>query len=432
MTGSTTSSAASKNQFHGLVGRVKAFFLVLVINVGLLAGFDLLLVKLDVLSPPFQYGLREMGFGRPGVVRSADLGSPDVNGVPGAFTIAMVGDSHSELTLRDPLDSHEFVLEDILRAAGLPATMISAGRGRYSPLQEYLLFKSELKSQYRPRLLLMNFYSGNDFYDMLRPDDRPHLARDASDSIVMREPVWITFVDPETRSWVQRSRLLWGVDEASSRLGYPRIISRLRMLGAAATRPEHSWGKTVQYLGDLRRSQEPRLGYPAAFAAQMLNQALFFHHFPESTEESVAFIRHLLQDVRKENPDLLLVLSPIPSAALVNAIPKDVRPLWLDTLKRTGLTEQFVVQLEDDLVNRLVSLSAESGWLFVDLRECLRPISASGELYNSVDFHINAAASKRIGRCQAEALLSNQAFAKFGPARYGTSDRPPSPGPLSQ
>jgi hypothetical protein len=169
----------------------------------------------------------------------------------------------------------------------------------------------------------------------------------------------------------------------------------------------------VQYLEDLRRSQEPRLGYPAAFAAQMLNQALFFEHFPESKSESLAFMRHLLETVRSENPDLMLVLSAIPSAALVNAIPRDVRQLWEETLQRTGLTEQFAVQLEDDLVDELALVSVASGWHFVDLRHCLRGIAFAGEIYNSVDLHINAQASKEIGRCQGESLLLNRGFKRL-------------------
>lgn len=395
-----------------VVKRLTSFFLLLTINVGIFAAVDWTLVKLDLLTPPFEYGVSEVGFGRPGVRRSTDFGISRVNNVSNSLAVAMIGDSHSELPFENPLDSHEFVLESTLRAEGLPIEMISAGRGKYSPLQEYLLFKHDLRDAYKPRVLLMNFYSGNDFYDMLRPDDRPHFVRDETNAIVMKEPVWISYVNPDTRSWSERSRLLWSVDEITSRLGFPRVATRLRMLSAAG-RPDRPRRDTLRYLAALRKSQEPRLGYPAAFAAQILNQAIFFQHFPESTQESIAYMRSLLQRARAENPDVLLILSSIPSAALMRAVPDDIRDPWHGTLQRTGLTEEGLAGLENDLVDQLKSSTTEAGWLFIDVRGCLRSLSTAEPLYSSYDLHINVAASRRIGQCQAEALLASEEFRKL-------------------
>jgi hypothetical protein len=63
------------------------------VNLALLAGLDLMLVKLDLLSPPFTYGLEGVGFGYAGVRRSSDFGVV-TQGAGKAVTIAMVGDSH--------------------------------------------------------------------------------------------------------------------------------------------------------------------------------------------------------------------------------------------------------------------------------------------------------------------------------------------------
>jgi hypothetical protein len=411
MSSRTPAEAGAENRqprSNRLAKCFKGFFVLAVVNLGLLLGLDLILVKLDLLGPPFAYGTPDVGFGKPGVRTSAHHGVPRIS-TPEAIAITMVGDSHSELVFGNPLDTHEFVLEAVLRDAGVPINMISAGRGRYSPLQEYILFKLQLKRAFAPRVLVMNFYSGNDFYDMLRPDDRPHFERDGQ-SIVIREPLWITYVDPSKRSWIQRSRLLWGIDELSSRFGLPRVITRLRMVSAAASQTDRPLTDTLRYLADLRRSEESRLSYPAAFAAQILNQALFFHHFPGSTRESLAFMRHLMQRIRAENPDMLLVFASIPSAALMDAIPHDVQRLWRETLDRTGLTEAQVGELENGLVNELKTAAVETGWLFVDLRDCLRAAPHSGELYSAEDLHISATASRLIGGCQAEALLASESF----------------------
>ena len=396
--------------------KLVAFVFVVAVNLAILAALDFALVKLNLLSPPLAYGLRGVGFGVPGVLRSSNFGVPSLGNVPGKITAAMVGDSHSQLAFDNRLDTHEFVLEGALRAQGIPVEMVSAGRGRYSPLQEYLLFKIDIRDGYHPQLLLMNFYSGNDFYDMLRPDDRPHFARDGSNAIVMNDPMWIAFVNPDSRSWMERSRLLWGIDELASRLGFPRVVQRLRMVNAAADRPGHSLRETWRYMNALNESQESRLGYPAAFTAQILNQALFLQHFPESKDESIAFMRHLLQQVRAENPELLPVLSPIPSAAVMNAIPHDLRQYWRETLERTGLTESAVAGVENELVDRLKAASIEAGWMFIDLRDCLRGYQGTEDLYSSYDLHISAVASRMIGRCQANALLASDAFRKLRPS----------------
>ena len=396
--------------------KLVAFVFVVTINVAILAAFDFALVKLDLLSPPLAYGVSGVGFGVPGVLKSSNFGVPGLGNVPGKITAAMVGDSHSQLAFDNRLDTHEFVLEGALRAQGIPIEMVSAGRGRYSPLQEYLLFKLDIRDTYRPQILLMNFYSGNDFYDMLRPDDRPHFSRDSTGAIVINDPMWIAFVNPDSRSWIERSRLLWGIDELSTKLGFPRVVTRLRMVNAAADQPGHSLRETWRYMSALNASQESRLGYPAAFAAQILNQALFLRHFPESKDESIAFMRHLLNLVRTENPDLLPVLSPIPSAALMNDIPHDLRQYWRDTLERTGLTDNDVAAVENELVDRLKAASVEAGWIFIDLRDCLLGYAGSEDLYHSYDLHISAVASRMIGRCQANALLASNAFKKLRPS----------------
>jgi hypothetical protein len=185
------------------------------------------------------------------------------------------------------------------------------------------------------------------------------------------------------------------------------------MLSAAANRPGRTRSETLRYLSALRRSQEPRLSYPPAFAAQILNQALFFRHFPDTTQESMAFMRYLLGRARRENPDTVLVLASIPSAAMIGNIPQDVREPWLDTLERVGLTAREVVAVENRLVDELRDASDASGWLFVDLRDCLSRSATGAQLYSSLDLHISAAASRLIGQCEAEAMLADDRFARI-------------------
>src|SRR5262245_22794616 len=95
----------------GITRRLTSFLFILTINVGILAVLDLALVKLDLLSPPLAFGVGDLGFGYSGVLKSSRFGVPHVDDRPDKVTIAMVGDSHSQLVFKNRLDSHEFVLE---------------------------------------------------------------------------------------------------------------------------------------------------------------------------------------------------------------------------------------------------------------------------------------------------------------------------------
>lgn len=313
------------------------------------------------------------------------------------FTVLVSGDSHTDLCIGNA-EAHTGYLEAALRAAGRPAVVAGRGSGRYSPLQAYLAVKDGL-AEYDAEVFVLNVYTGNDLYDLMRVDDRPHLV--ATDSgYRVAPPVWYTLDDPAARP---KSRVLWVVREIGRATGVRGFVVRLRYLRDSAAEQGASLGAIVRYVRDLRRASSPEVGYPAAFAAQMLNQQLFFHHFPGSRDESLRRMRALLERVRAEQPGRLLVLTPLPSYQLVQESPVD--PPFVRIFDRLPISYESGLAEEAAITEALRTMAAETGWIFVDVLPRLRAARGGGRLFNAFDYHLLPAASAVIGRAQADAIL---------------------------
>jgi hypothetical protein len=318
---------------------------------------------------------------------------------PGSvYEIVVSGDSHTELCAENER-THAGFTAQYLSGSGVPAEAYQFGSGKYSPLQAYLAIEPFLQS-YQPDAFVLNLYSGNDFYDMLRIDDRPHFAG-AVGSYTIAPPVWYTLDAPGDPP---KSRVRAAARQLAAMTGAQRVMLRIQYLRDLAAREHQGAGVVWNYMNDLRRSANDEIGYPQAYTAQMLNQQLFFHHFPGSREESVARVRHLLALIRSRHPDVLLVLSPIPSYQLVVKTPTDSG--MQQVLRRLPLTYAGGVAEEEALYNGLRELARDAGWVFVDNLTPLRAVASPDSLYNHFDYHIEPSASALIGRAQAAAIDS--------------------------
>src|SRR5690606_27294612 len=143
----------------------------------------------------------------------------------------------------------------------------------------------------------LNLYTGNDFYDLLRVDDRPHFER-TDDGYRITEPEWFLLDDPARRP---RSRVLFVLKSLLDRTGVRRIYFRVVELQRLAKEQGGSFPAVIDYIKDIWRAREPSIGYPDAFTAQILNQQLFFHHFPSARDESLNRLRTLMKMAKREN-----------------------------------------------------------------------------------------------------------------------------------
>lgn len=313
-----------------------------------------------------------------------------------SIRIGIVGDSHTDLCAPNE-QVHSGVLESRLMAGGIHAIALNYGAGRYSPLQAYLAFQ-EVLAPFRPQVLVLNVYTGNDFYDMLRSDDRPYLVP-KGDSFAVAPPAWYALEDPDHP---RKSRVLFAFRELLDKAGVRGVayrMSELRRLGA-----EQGAGLpgVLRYMRDLWNAREPTIGYPDALSAQMLNQQLFFARFPGGIVASEQRMEALMVMIRKAHPEMILVMSPLPSYELVGQLPID--STLLRVLRRLPITLEQGREQERGLYEWLRSAAGAHGWVFVDNLNALRQHDGSARLYNDFDYHLLPPASAIIGHAQAAAL----------------------------
>lgn len=393
------------------------------ITLGTLALLDLALITTGLFPPTHDYGHPDVGWvsaepsGEMTQDRCAEPGTGRLipfqrneRGLRTSFPdhelverndilkIAVGGDSHTELCAANELTHFGFT-QQFLDAAGVPSAAFAFGGGKYSPLQGYLAVRPAMLDTHAD-VFVLNFYTGNDFYDMLRVDDRPHFEESA-EGFHVAPPVWYQHDPPGS---VHRSRVLYALRSLAGRVGVSRAWVRIRYLNDVARAQGKGLGDVVGYMADLRRSTAPELSYPQALVAQMLNQQLFFHRFPEAEQESLRRVDALLRMIREENPDRILVLSPIPSYELVYE--DEVDAVLEATLDRLPVTRQSGVEEEGGLHAALLDLGREYGWVVVDNLPELRAARGVTELYDPNDYHIKPPASEIIGRAQAARIAA--------------------------
>jgi hypothetical protein len=311
--------------------------------------------------------------------------------------IGVSGDSQTDLCARnDQIPGG--ALEATLNAQGYPSVVLTYGAGKYSPLQAYLAFRKYLLP-YRPNVFILQVYTGNDLYDILRADDRPHFEATGS-GYRIAEPLWYSLDDPKIH---RKSRILYVLRTLGDRTGIRPTLLRVSELRRLAR--QHGAGilDVIGYMRDLWKARNNSLGYPDAFSAQMLNQQLFFHHFPSAREESIRRMRALMTLIRQENPGMTLVMSPIPSHELIGG--RQVDSTLLSTLKKLPISYEDGLRQEGGLYDSLRELAKEQQWIFVDDLAALRSYQGSERLYNSFDYHLLPNASALVGQAQAEALM---------------------------
>ncbi|MFN0097654.1 MAG: hypothetical protein ACKVS7_03190 [Gemmatimonadaceae bacterium] len=319
--------------------------------------------------------------------------------------VAVSGDSHTDLCAPNER-THFGVLEQTLNASGRPTTVFAFGAGKYSPLQAYLAVQTPMR-EYHADALVLNVYTGNDFYDMLRVDDRPHFVpHDTGYSLA--DPVWYQQDPPGV---VRRSRVLHALRLFGQRTGLRRVWLRITYLRDVASSQGQGLSAVTGYLNDLRHANADGVGYPQAFTAQMLNQQLFFHRFPGSRDESIRRMRALLAYVKQREPGRLLAVSPIPSYRMVDQSKSD--STFAAVLGRLPVTAEAGIAEERALYEALRTAAAAEGWAFVDNLPLLQAAAPTPALFNTFDYHIEPVASAIIGRAQA-AVLDSALTARTG------------------
>lgn len=351
----------------------------------------------------------------------------DFSNHPTGKRIVVVGDSHTDLPYNFD-KTHMGVLESTLHESGSPtwagAEILGAGHGKWSPLQEMMLYDFRFRSL-GVDVVLMNFYTGNDFYDLIRTDDRPNLVAKPGGGYNVEKPVWVAYYDPDTDPLWRQSRVLYLAFLGLQKAGVDNTLDKVSYARQAADAFGVGFWESMSYLNDLRLSQDDAVWYDAAYAAQCLNQALFFKHFPGSHQEALSRARYVLESTKREmeakGDKAMFVLSPIPSRLF--AQPDLPDPIYDRILSRLPLTKDEVVQMESEGYELLRKAAEEAGWVFVDTLPLLR--ADKGMTYFPSDLHIAPDGSALVGKEQAKRVMEAWAAKHPEPAPAPAPAPPP-------
>jgi len=353
-------------------------------------------------------GHEVVGFTKPAVIyEDPAAGPPNIR-------VAIVGDSHTfhhKWITRET--HHARYLQQGLSDAGLRPWIVSLGVPRFSPVQEMLALDELIDKKYPVDAAVFLFYSGNDFAELLRNDDRPRVEFDDSGHAYVASPTW-RFNRPDSHydEWPGASRLLFLTNLAAN-LVQPGNVPMKMVVAAEATdalRP--SFAERVRYFWTAIESTDDRLGYSGAVAAEWLNQVAVAEMFGERFTGAVEpRVRYFWQEMKRRHSGRTLYFFVIPSATLVGAVPEKVAPVYADLLQRVGTTDERARAVERGLITMLSNEAEAQGFHVVDLSPRFeREIATNPKAlyYDEPTLHIDALSRKMVGEAMAEEILAHR------------------------
>ena len=314
----------------------------------------------------------------------------------GAPRIVIIGDSHTvgPMTLDE---SYPARTEAMLLEAG-PVEVINGGHSRYSPYQAYLRLEHELVG-FSPDQVVVAIYTGNDFLDLLRSDDRPWLEIQSGEPLP-RPPHYLLYTPVPFPTWLDHS-LAFQVYRRHVRPRLARVALTSELVQA--------WGgERADALRLLQQFRE--IGHKGAIS-QSLFQTAIFTRYPEAEAAALTLMKHVL-DLHLRLAalhDYQVRLLIIPSRAQVE--PHRDSELWNAALRTLGLgTDHGIGTVDTRLSESLLEMASERGIPTIDPRPALRALGESTAVYWRRDYHIN------VDGCRVLAELLARSLASVSPA----------------
>ena len=331
----------------------------------------------------FDYGSDPVGDARLGI----PLSYPDVEHYfadhvkpSNVFRVVVLGDSQ---TVNVPYDlGYPKLLQDFLDQQDLGTKKVevyNAGAHGHSPYQYYLTL-SERLIKFKPDLVVVAFYIGNDFLDLYRNDDRPSLVFDKS-GFHHRAPFFLKFRVLEPEAWwtsFRVARLFYATWKRA--IGYQ--ISRVRAIWAIGQNSDEGFTASAKYLYTIARGSS----ISDAIFRQSMNQILFLKRFPK---EQVAINRinsHILDLMASlsRSQEFRLLYMPIPSKLQIE--PETTEPVLQQTLDLCGF-DRKALRLEDLLTENLMTSLDEHKIASINILTVMRRLRSETAFYDS-SYHL--------------------------------------------
>jgi acetyltransferase AlgX (SGNH hydrolase-like protein) len=344
------------------------------------------------------------------ILQTNNLGfyqSKDTAPEPAAGTerIAVLGDSFTA-GASNARENFPTVLEDILNAKqpGHPVEVLDVGAGRYAPYHSYVRFRRDIL-KLKPKHVIVAEYVGNDFLDMIRQDDRPYLRIKPDGTMVPEPPRFITYPDPSARPGLLDHSRLYSVLVALAgptiRYEYSRVVLLRDNL------KEYGYGTRaiLKYILEIAKLDKIAHG----MMLQILNQQVWFDHFPETLPLSLKVNRESMRLFRDlcQQQGIRLTYTIIPSEEMIepelmNEVYSQLResaPQW---------TPERMAAFDNRLTDETLRACQDYGVECIDLRPGLRKRHTTERMYYPQDMHMNPVGNRAVAEVLAEALLSSR------------------------
>lgn len=326
---------------------------------------------------------------------------------PGVTRIMALGDSFTVGTCT-PKENFPNQIEQRLNAAahGPKFEVLDAGAGRYSPYQYYK--KAEVEGvPLHPRHLLVAFYVGNDFLDIIRQDDRPYLTLGPHGEVEAHKPLFVNYQDPDEKpGWLESSRT-YTVGRAALGPTLLYQISRVKLLYLNLSNAHRGLFAIARYMKEVRDLDRISHG----LMVQSLHQFVWFRRFPDTLPTSLAFTRYTLEKLRDlaRQSGAGLTVTVIPSKPMIE--PETLQPLFAQATQRnSALTVNALAAFENRLTDETLKMCRDLGIEAFDLRPGISAQRQGHILYYPEDMHLNVAGNALVGELIAKYWVERGEF----------------------
>jgi hypothetical protein len=307
---------------------------------------------------------------------------------PGVSRMIVLGDSFTVGTCT-PAENFPHQIQKRLNDAADAAKyeVLDAGVGRYSPYQYYVKAKVEAVPL-KPQHLLVAFYAGNDFLDIIREDDRPYLKLGRDGRVEAHPPHFVVYRDPAEKPGILEKSRIYSVGRAAMGPTVLYQISRVKLLYMNLANARHGPVEIARYLKEVRDLDAISHG----LMVQSLHQYLWFQRFPETLRESAIFTRYTLERLRElaREHGIRLTCTIIPSKPAVE--PETLRAeLAAVTRYNPTLTVERLAAFENSLIDQTLRMCRELDIEAIDLRPGIEAERRGRPLYYPRDMHLNVA-----------------------------------------
>jgi lysophospholipase L1-like esterase len=330
---------------------------------------------------------------------------------PGVERVVALGDSFTA-GATNAEESFPGVLERLLNEArpDRPVEMLNAGAGRYSPYQCYVRLERRI-TPLQPKHVLMAVYVGNDFLDMIRRDDRPYLTELPDGSFQAHGPRFVSYRDPSEEPGLLDKSRVWAVFRGFLGPTIQYRISRVKILRDNLSSFGYGTGAILQYVKQV--AELDRVGH--GLMLQILNQQLWFEHFPETLPLSLKINRRTMQlfrDLCQKN-GVRLTYTVIPSKDMIE--PERLQAVMGEIQKKSPRTTlEKLAAFDERLTDETMRSCRELGVEYIDLRAGLRSRRKGAEFFYPDDMHMNPAGNRAVAETLAGALLADMRDADVG------------------